>query len=372
MRVLIINSVYGYGSTGRIVSDLANSYRECGDIVKIAYGRVIEKMEEDIDAVRIGSGISIKCNVIKARLFDNDGFAAYEETKKFLEWADAYNPDLVWLHNLHGYYINIELLFNWIKKRNSMKVRWTLHDCWAFTGHCSCFTFNKCEKWRSHCEKCPQKKEYPKSILRDNSKTNYDKKRSLFTGINDMTIITPSQWLANLVEESFLKEYDVEVVNNTIDEDIFKPRKSDFRSKNGLNGKKIILGVSAQWQPSKGYGDFLKMKEIMPDEYVIVLVGVTKKQLKRLPKGIIGVIRTNSREELAELYSMADVFFNPTYEDNYPTVNLEAKACGTMVVTYNTGGSPESVEPQNVVETGDLMAAIKRIEVILAEEKDHI
>ena len=351
MKVLEINSVCGIRSTGRIVTEIADEYIREGHEVIIAYGR--EKVPSKYQSIskRIGSEFDVKINALETRFFDNDGFTAKRDTREFLKWAEDYNPDLLWLHNLHGYYINIELLFKWIKTRPSMLVRWTLHY----------FTYARCDKWLKHCEKCIQKKEYPASYFFDSSYENYDRKRNAFSDVKNMTLITPSQWLANLVAQSFLRGYPVEVHNNRINTNVFKPIESNIKQKLGIDNKKLVLGVAAQWQPSKGYQDFIKLAERLPESYSVVLVGLTKEQLKKLPYSIVGIERTNSQKELAELYTAADVFFNPTYEDNYPTVNLEAKACGTPVITYNSGGSPESVNPSCVFEPGDLEGVIGKI-----------
>lgn len=361
MKVLMINSVCGIRSTGRICTDIADGLIAQGHEVKIAYGREqIPQRYKDI-AVRIGSDLGVKINALKCRLFDNDGFAAKAQTKKFLKWANNYNPDVLWLHNLHGYYINVEMLFAWIKSKPNMKVKWTLHDCWAFTGHCAYFTMAQCSKWQEQCEQCLQKKNYPTSYLADNSAKNYIRKKKAFCGVNDLTIITPSKWLAGLVKESFLGEYNVEVLYNKIDLNAFKPTPSDFKERHGIQNKKIILGVASVWGKRKGFDDFLKLSELIDDNYRIVLVGVDKQQLKMLPKNAIGIERTNNVKELAEIYTAADVFFNPTYEDNYPTVNLEAQACGTKVVTYDTGGSSETIYSDNavIIPTGCLNDAIQ-------------
>ena len=351
MRILFINSVCGIGSTGRICTDLAKKLEADGHEVKIAYGRsdvVPDQLRKY--SVRIGNGVDVKMHALQTRLFDNHGLASKGATKKFLQWVDEYNPDLVWLHNLHGYYINYELLFQWIKSRPGMQVKWTLHDCWAFTGHCSHFTVAKCEQWKNHCSCCPQTHRYPACYGKGAASQNFDRKREAFTGVKNMTLITPSQWLADLVEQSFLKEYPVEVHYNTIDTNVFKPTPSDFRERYGLVGKKIVLGVASSWGERKGLYDFYKLAMMLDDRYAIVLVGLSEKQIKELPKNILGIRRTNSPQELAAIYTAADVFFNPTYEDNYPTVNLEAEACGTRVVTYDTGGCRETIHsPESVV-----------------------
>ncbi|MBQ7221022.1 MAG: glycosyltransferase [Synergistaceae bacterium] len=363
MRVLFINVQCGRGSHGKIAAAQAEEYERQGHEVKIAYGRDDVPENYKKYAVRIGSTLGVYCHALLTRLTDRNGFFSRGATRRFLFWADEYNPDLLWLHNIHGYYINIEMLFTWIKSRPSMKVMWTLHDCWAFTGHCGFFTFAKCEKWRTHCEHCPQRHAYPASFV-DNSFRNYDDKRRLFTGVKDMTLITPSQWLADLVSQSFLKEYPCEVRHNEIDRNIFRPSASDFRERYGLAGKKIVLGVANRWEPRKGLGDFVRLFEILnPEKFVIVLVGLKH---DKLPDNIIHIDRTSNQKELAEIYTAADVFFNPTYEDNYPTVNLEAEACGTPVITYRTGGAPETIQREDscVIDCGDVEAAKEAIEQI--------
>ena len=365
MRILFINAVCGTGSTGKITGELAEKYKREGHEVKIAYGRSSYVPDKYKDfAVRIGSKLDVYSHALLTRLTDRHGFYSRNATGKFLLWAGDYNPDLLWLHNIHGYYINIELLFNWIKSRENLKVLWTLHDCWSFTGHCSYFTWAGCYKWKTHCEKCPQRNSYPASFV-DNSFQNFEDKRRLFTGVKDLTIITPSQWLARLVKQSFLSEYNIEVRYNTVNHDIFKPTPGNFRERYNLQGKKIILGVASIWDARKGLGDFIKLSRIFDDNYVIFLVGLSRSQIKSLHdyKNIIAIERTNNQTELAEIYSSCDVFFNPTYEDNYPTVNLEAEACNLPVISYDTGGCPETIKlsSSHVVKCGDLDSVIELI-----------
>lgn len=366
MKVLFINAVCGTGSTGKICAELAEQFERDGHEAKIAYGRhayVPEKYQKY--AVRIGSDTDVKLHAVMTRLADRHGLGSKKATEKFLKWAEEYSPDLLWLHNIHGYYLNYEMLFAWIKRHPEMEVKWTLHDCWAFTGHCSHFTYVKCFKWQSACEKCVQKNRYPASNLLDNSKENFLRKKKAFTGVKKLSIITPSKWLADIVKQSFLKEYSVEVVYNKIDTTVFRPTPSNFREKFGLADKKILLGVASTWDDRKGLYDFYKLSDMLDDRYAIVLVGLSDKQMQELPKKIIGVKRTNGQKELAEIYTAADVFVNLTYEDTYPTVNLEARACGTPVITYKTGGSPESAgEDAIVVEVGDIEDVARQIELI--------
>ena len=341
MKILQINSVCGVGSTGRIATDLYKVSEEQGHQCKIAYGR--GTAPQGIDSIKIGSNLDNYMHVLKTRIFDKHGFGSVNATKKFIEEVKEYDPDVIHLHNIHGYYINIEILFNYLKEANK-PVIWTLHDCWAFTGHCAYFDYVGCSKWKNGCNKCPQKEGYPTSKVFDNSKLNYEKKRELFTSVKNMTIVTPSKWLANLVKESFLGKYPVEVINNGIDLDIFKPTKSYFREQYGLEDKFIVLGVASVWEERKGLKYFVELSKELSDDYKIVVVGVTEKQKKELPNNILAITRTNNVKELAEIYTVADVFVNPTLEDNFPTTNLEALACGTPVISFNTGGSVESID----------------------------
>lgn len=352
MKILMINVVCGIRSTGRICTDLATVLEEQGHEVKIAYGRESVPEQYKKYAVRIGTDLDVKIHGMKARLFDQAGFGSKRVTEKFVLWIKEYDPDVIHLHNIHGYYLNIEVLFEYLKTCGK-KIIWTLHDCWAFTGHCVYCRMDQCEKWKLGCFDCPAISEYPKSIT-DNTEKNWKRKKALFANIKDMSIITPSFWLANKVKCSFLEEYTVKVINNGIDTTVFKSTSSDIKERFGIAGKKVVLGVAAIWDHRKGLDDFIKLSDMLSEEYKIVLIGLTEEQIKGLPTNILGIQRTNSTIELAQWYSAAEVFVNPTYEDNYPTTNLEAIACGTPVITYKTGGSWEIIPSQNVAEKSDL------------------
>lgn len=372
MKVLIINEICGTGSHGKICAAIAQEYESRGAEVKIAFGRedkVPEKYRKY--AVRIGNRADVYKHVLYTRITDKQGFASGKATRAFLEKADKFKPDLLWLHNLHGYYVNIEILFEWIKQHKPV-VKWTLHDCWAFTGHCAHFTEARCERWKSGCHHCPQKKEYPASWLCDNSRWNYVQKKKLFTGISDMTLITPSKWLAGLVSESFLAEYPVEVRCNTVDTNIFRPVKSNFRKKYGLECKIIVLGAAAVWNRKKGLNDFYELASMLDETYAIVLVGLTEKQIRRLPKKIIGLKKTDSMSELANIYSAADIFVNPSREESYGMTTAEAARCGTFPIVYQGtageevvaqyGGTAVPMGVSNLFEAVTLYAGQKRRE----------
>lgn len=364
MKVLQINSVCGYGSTGRIAVEIYKSLELHGHDCLIAYGRGTASPE--INSLRIKSDLSVKTHGVMSRITDKHGFYSTKSTNLLIAKIIEYDPDIVQLHNIHGYYINIESLFTFLKNAH-IPVVWTLHDCWAFTGHCAYFTLVKCDLWQTGCQKCPQRRSYPKSLLMDNSKRNFKRKMELFTGIENMTIVTPSQWLAELTRLSFLSEYNITVINNGIDINIFKPQNDNkFRSDRGLEENFIILGVANVWDTRKGLKYFLELSKLIDNSSKIVLVGLNDKQLKHLPKNVIGLGRTNNLKELAEIYAAADVFVNPTLEDNFPTTNLEALACGTPVISFNTGGSGECLNNNTgyEVEHGNVSELFEKILII--------
>ena len=341
MKILMINVVCGIRSTGRICTDLALELESQGHEVKIAYGREFVPEKYARFAYRIGTDLDIKLHGLKARLLDGCGYGSKSATKKFIKWIVEYNPDIIHLHNLHGYYINIEVLFDYLRTCGK-RIIWTLHDCWAFTGHAAYCEGANCERWIKGCYHCPKTKEYPASLF-DRSNRNWAKKQRIFKDIPNLTLVTPSVWLKNLVSKSFLGSYETIVINNGIDTKHFKKCDISLDLVVKFKERKIILGVASAWDKRKGLNDFLELNNLIDKEhYVIILVGINKEQIKSLPEGIVGIERTDSVQELAELYSLAYVFVNPTYEDNYPTTNLEAIACGTPVITYMTGGSPES------------------------------
>src|SRR5699024_57770 len=299
MRVLQINSVSGVGSTGRIATDIDDILKSKGHESYIAYGR--KSLDDSDNLIKIGSKYDIYSHVLKTRLLDRHGFGSKKATKQFIKEIDNINPDIIHLHNIHGYYVNIEILFKYLKEINKPVV-WTLHDCWPFTGHCTYYEYENCECWRTDKnEKCIQKNEYPTSWFINNSRDNFKRKKEAFTGMKNLTIVTPSNWLASLVKKSFLKEYPVKIINNGIDLEIFKPTKNNFREKNNMINKFIILGVANIWGEKKGLKYFLEMNKYLKNDETIVLVGLSEKQIKKLPENIIGISRTDSVKELAEI-----------------------------------------------------------------------
>ena len=450
LRYVQLNSFYN-GSTGSIMRGLHSQLSSCGVDSYCFWGRRHETINDHMACCASRSEVYL--HGAMTRLFDRMGFYSKRDTNRLLARLDEIDPDVVHLHNIHGYYVNIEMLFSWLASHHC-QVRWTLHDCWALTGHCAYFTYAECAQWQSHCahsKLCPQLDTYPKTICKTNCARNFEDKRRIFTMVppERMTLITPSQWLANLVGKSFLKGYPVEVRHNTVDKTVFKPTPSDFRERYGIGDRFIVLGVASPWTARKGLGDFVRLaREFDSGKFAIVLVGLSDSQIRQISnqllaplkaegkEGLAGgcgsagmfepsdlgavsggaavktqardapvamiedpvctraagsdtvgaipadlstlqatvlnlagsrvilMTRTDSAAQLAAIYTAADVLFNPTMEDNYPTVNLEAEACGTPVVTYGTGGCAETLACRRSVAVdgfGSAHAALARL-----------
>lgn len=364
-KVLFIN-LGNFGSTGTIMKGIGESAESNDFCCYYAYpGTQLNKPRESNDI--------IICSAIMRKVAEKVGYYTglkggwlFFETKRLMKRIDEIKPEIIHLHNLHDTYVHLPLLFNYIKK-HKVPIVWTLHDSWAFTGHCPYFTMAKCDKWKIGCHDCPNYRDYPSSFF-DNSKRMWKLKKKWFTGVENMTIVTPSQWLADLVKQSFLGEYPVRVIHNGIDLAVFKPTPSDFREKYQIRKeKKILLGVAFDWGIRKGLDVFVELsKRLAPEKYQIVLVGTDEQVDRQLPTNIISIHRTQNQTELAEIYTAADVFVNPTREEVLGLVNIEANACGTPVITFNTGGSPECINEKSgmVIPYGDIDAMKESIEYI--------
>lgn len=367
MKVLQINQNHNIGSTGRImkeINDMAIS-KGYASYMLCAYSTQADHNEHLYVTEQLPQVLAIRKNILKHRLTGLTGYSSILSTKKALRWIERVNPDIIHIHNVHGNWINLRMLFSFLKQKK-IPIVWTLHDCWSFTGRCSHFESSNCFQWRNGCKKCPVLNVYPVSYFFDFSSRMWRDKRAWLSGFQSMNIVTPSRWLADYVKQSFLASYNISVINNGIDIGQFCIQKNKSKYINGET-RKIILGVASTWTRWKGIDDFIQLFSLLDStKYVIVLVGLNSRQLSSLPKGILGINRTQNVTELAELYSQADVFVNPTYQDNYPTVNLEALACGTPVITYQTGGSVESVSPDVglVVEKGDVIGLADAIKMV--------
>lgn len=365
MRILQINATCGVGSTGRIAVSISEMLTAHGVENKILYSVSTNGFP---DAIACGKAKEIRIQALKSRVLGNYGFNSRRETKRILAEIKQFQPDTVLLHNIHGHDCNLEMLFSFLKAKN-IKIVWLFHDCWGLTGYCTHFTYDKCDRWKSECHHCPQRKQY--SWFFDRSKELHQRKKKLFSDL-DLTIVTPSQWLADLVELSFLKDYPVKVIHNGIDLSIFRPTPSDFRDRYKISADKfILLGVAYGWGKRKGLDVFVELAKRLPSErFQIVLVGTDNSVDKMLPENIISIHRTQNRQELAEIYTAADLFVNPTREEVLGLVNLEANACGTPVLTFETGGSPECIdENSGMVVPYENIDAMEREIVRIQKEK---
>lgn len=365
MKVLFVNSVCGYGSTGKIVERLAREVESRGGESLVCYGRY--DYSGEVRAVKITSKTENYVNAFNARLLDNDGFGLKSPTKRLIKVIEEFKPDVINLHNLHGYYLNMKVLFEYLASTD-IKIVWTLHDCWSLTGRCVHFEYAKCDKYLSGCFDCPQKKEYPMALLLDNSKNNYKKKQASYEKIKkeNLIVVTPSLWLKNIVEKSILSRFETVCINNGVDLQNFEYKKGDV--------KKTVLAVASTWTEKKGYKDVIELASRLRGEYKVVMVGVSDKQEDELNgTGIVAIKRTSNQKELAELYRNALAFVNPTYEDNFPTTNIEALASGTPVITYKTGGSVEVIEKGNgyVVKQGNIDDLINKIRLVEKDDFDR-
>lgn len=318
----------------------------------------------DIPAIPFGSKFSESFHLLADRLTGFNGCFSVLSTAALLRRLDKLKPDLLHLHNLHNCYVNLPMLFRYIKKRR-LRVVWTLHDCWAFTGHCPYFDIAGCGKWRTGCESCPQYRRYPKSLI-DRSKGMYRRKKKWFTGVEDLTLVTPSVWLAGLAGQSFLSDYPIRVIPNGIELSVFHPTG---KKKEQWKNKFVLLGVANIWSEAKGLDIYIELAKRLDARFQIVLVGTDEATDRKLPDNVISIHRTANPYELAELYTAADLFVNPTRQDNFPTVNLEALACGTPVLTFRTGGSPEAIDADcgMTVEKNDIDALERAVRSIAAE-----
>ncbi|MFH6969590.1 glycosyltransferase [Flavobacterium sp. FlaQc-28] len=371
-KLLQISIEVNSGSVGKIAEQIGETVIEKGWSSYITYARNNNPSKSEL--IKIGNKFDLYEHGLETRIFDNHCFSSKSATRDLVNTIEKINPDIIHLHHLHGYFINIEILFNYLKEK-STPVVWTFHDCWSFTGHCAYFDFVGCEKWKTECHHCEQKKEYPKSLVFDRSRKNYRDKKRIFNSLNDLTIVPVSYWLAEKVKDSFLMDHSCQVIQNGIDLNTFYIKNSRDAVNNlyPIKDKFVILGVASTWEKRKGLDEFVKLSELINNNlYTIVLVGLSSIQISKLPKTIIGIERTENAGQLADLYSAADVFVNPTFEDTYPTTNLESMACGTPVITYKTGGSVESVNEGTgiVIDKGDVNGLVKAIEKIKSNGKD--
>lgn len=361
------------GSTGRIVEELGKLAISKGWQSYVAVGRAPYKSVSEL--IKVGDKGDMYAHVLETRLMDNHAFASRKATQKLIREIERIDPDIIHLHNLHGYYLNVEILFEFLGRWNKPVV-WTLHDCWAFTGHCAFYEYVDCDKWKTECHHCPQTQEYPKSWYYDNSSDNFRRKKALFNSLKNILLVPVSDWLSTQLQASFLRSLPLTRIYNGVDLNSFSPEQKVETPAllELMKGKFVILGVANLWEEKrKGLADFFSLAKQIENDHLIILVGLKKEYFKDLPKNIVGIERTENVKELAALYAASDVLFNPTWEDNFPTTNLEALACGTPVITYETGGSIEVITKDTgyKVAKGDIGGAVVSMKAIRLKGKMH-
>ena len=370
--LLQINSNANIGSTGRIAEQIGQLVQNIGWNSYIAYGRFCNDSKSKL--LRIGGCNDVYCHGVNSLLLDNHGLASTNATKRFIDQIKIINPDIIHIHNLHGYYINYRVLFDYLSEVD-IPIVWTLHDCWAFTGHCSYYSDIDCQKWQIQCENCLKKNNYPKSLFLDHSSYNYQIKKKCFNSVKNLTLVPVSHWLEDEVKKSFLKDNSIRCISNGVDIEQFHISENNALTRNeyGLNDKKVLLGVATAWGPRKGWYDYIRLSQILPDDYKIVMIGVTDKQAKQLPSNILTIKRTENVKKLADLYSIADVVLNLSDEESFGLTTAEGFACGTPSIVYNCTASPELITKETgmVIQKGDINALYNAVNNVISVGKKY-
>lgn len=368
-RLLIIGSSLNYGSPGHICEGIGLKSKDNGWIVYQAHGLKYSRPSQ-LNTYQVCSRFGELRHTFYSFIFDGHGLSSEWETKRLIKWIQDVAPDVIHLHNLHGYYLNFPILFEFLAKYDRPIV-WTMHDFWPITGHCAHFDYIGCEKWKTGCFKCPQISSYPKSLFIDNSRRNYRLKKKTFSSVKNMSIVTVSNWVRSLYDKSFLNKYPITTIYNGVNVEIFKPTPSDLREKLDLVGKFVLLGVASPWYKLKGYDDYVALSKILPDDCRMIMIGLNEEQRKKLPKNILGIERTDSQIELAKFYSMADVTLNLSYQETFGMTSVEGMACGTPAIVYNKTASPELVSTETgiIVDAGNINELLHTTKIIQSNGK---
>ena len=375
-KLLQINPVVRENtSTGKIMRELGELAQAAGWESYIAYSRARDGVpQHSSKLIPVGSKFDLLVHWLATRLFDAHGLASRRATWQLIRRIGEIDPDVVHIHNVHGYFLNYPLLLDYLAERGKPVV-WTVHDCWLFTGHCYHYAAAGCDKWQTQCHDCPQKLAFPTSWLMDRSRRNFEAKRQALTALPDFTLVTVSDWMRREVGKSFLRDVPCRVIHNGIDLNTFQPRPdAEVRQRYNISTEHYVLAVASIWLPQKGLPDLVRLAGMLtPDEGLVMVGRISEEQKAAFPAGVIFIPRTEDAGALAALYSGALALMNPTWQDNYPTVNLEAIACGTPVVTFRTGGSVESVTPETgfVVEQGDVEGMSASLKAIRSLGKEH-
>ena len=371
MKLLQISIEVNSNSVGRIAEQIGQTALDAGWESYITYARNHQPSKST--TIKIGNKLDVMVHGLRTRIFDDHCLASARATRKLIKQIDEIKPDIILLHHIHGYYLNMVVLFEYLAKIDTPLV-WIQHDCWNFTGHCAYFDYIGCDRWKTGCYSCPLKTSYPASYIFDRSRKNYIDKNKLFNSVKNLTIVSVSNWLGNLVSQSFLSKNSLKVIHNGVDINAFKliSNRSIIKEKYGLNDKFVLLGVATAWSKRKGIFDYYKLNEKLNKDFQIILVGLSQKQIKELPKGIIGIERTESIEELVEYYNMSDIVLNLSYEETFGLTTVEGFACGTPGIVYNATASPELVTPETgiIIEKGDIDGIVEAINQIKLKGKE--
>lgn len=370
IKVLRITTEVNRSSIGRTTEQIGKLVLNEGWESFIAWGRADGNSASQ--KIRIGSKLSVYVHVLLTRLLDMHGYGSYFATKRFIKQVKKISPDIIHLHDIHGYYINHKVLFDYLKVAG-IPVVWTHHDCWAFTGHCAHFAIVECEKWKTECCGCPQLKAYPTSYY-DGSRRNYIRKKALFTSLDNIYHVGVSKWICDELKHSFFKNHTISFIYNGIDTNKFKPcsvEGDSIRKKYGLGEGPLLIVVATAWSKNKGLEDYLGLRRILDEKYTILFVGYPLDQIALLPKGISGIPRTESIEELATLYSTSSIVLNLSHAESFGKSTAEGLACGVPGIVYNCTASPELVDSETgiVVERGDLKGVVDAVETIMSWDK---
>ena len=367
MKVLQINAVYGFKSTGVIVKDIGDTLVKNGDEAYFAYQTTNEDVE---NGYLVGGKFSWKFHALYARMFGKQAYASKRATKKFLKWIDEIQPDVVHFHNLHSNYIHLNMLCDYLAKKN-IPVVITMHDCWYFTGKCTHYIAVKCDKWQTSCGKCPlNKSEQPSLFFDCTSKVLQDKTEHLLK-LNNLTLVGCSEWIAAEARKSKLSSTNIQVIYNGVDTSIFTPHDSEIRKELGIESNFVVLGMADKWYAEQNREIVEKIIAHQDENTKIVIVGCKEEQTKYSERfnNVIPLGYITDRNRLSDIYASADVFVNLTRADTLPTVNMESICCGTPVITFDCCGSPELVDKACgfVVEEGNINQLLACIEKIKSE-----
>ena len=373
MRIFQLNTVCGIKSTGRIAAEIGKLVEAEGGVCRVGCGANPVPPHAEHMAYKTLSVFQRKLYTLMIRYFDADGFWNRTGTRRLIREMERFQPDVVHLHNIHGGYLHAETLFRYLKKKN-LPVVWTLHDCWPFTGHCAYFDYSGCQRWLTGCHHCPHKTSYPVCVGLDRSRSHHIRKRKAFTGLSNLTMVIPCQWLSQHLSRSCLQDYPVRVIYNGVDLTSFRPTPGDIRQRYGIPDGRLILAVAAEWDERKGLRYLIKAAgKLGPDDHFVV-IGLSPEQIAVLPENMLGIQHTASVDELAQWYTAADCFANPSMEDNMPMVNLEALACGTPIAAFRTGGTPEAIDETTgiVVDKGDVDGLCQAIRQLTPKTPERV